>query len=195
LKTLRILVVDDESIIRIDLREMLAQMGYLVVGEACSGEEAIAKSAELGPDLVFLDIKMPGIDGLEALERMNEHALRPVIILTAFNDRGFVERAAELGAAAYIVKPFEESSILPAIHLAMSHFEELRSLRAENASLKETVEASRLVNRAKGLLAEHEGLSEREAFRKIQKMSMDKNKKIKEVAEAYIFVYGERQSR
>lgn len=189
---LRILIVDDESIIRIDLRERLTQMGHEVVGEAWSGEEAIAKAAELQPDLIFLDIKMPGMDGLEALAHINEQGARPVIILTAFSDHNFIERAAELGAAAYIMKPFEEKQILPAIRLAVSHFEELQSLRAENESLKEAVEVSKLVNKAKNLLAEHEGLTESQAFRKIQKMSMDNNKKMKDVANAIILVYGDR---
>ncbi len=189
---LRILIVDDESIIRIDLRERLTQMGHEVVGEAWSGEEAIVKAQELKPDLIFLDIKMPGMDGLEALAHINEQGARPVIVLTAFSDRTFIEKAAELGAAAYMMKPFEEHQILPAIHLAVSHFEELQSLRAENESLKETVEVSRLVNRAKSLLAEHEGLTESQAFRKIQKMSMDRNKKMKDVANAVILVYGDR---
>lgn len=192
MQALRILVADDETIIRVHLREMLTQMGHKVVGEACSGADVIAKSRKLDPDLVFLDIKMPGMDGLEALERMNEEKLRPVIILTAFSDRGFVERAVELGASAYIVKPFEPSHILPAMRVATAHFEELQSLRAENASLKEAVEAGKLVARAKSLLMEHEGLSDRDAFRWIQKASMDKNKKMKEVAEAVILVYAER---
>jgi AmiR/NasT family two-component response regulator len=189
---LRILIVDDESIIRIDLRERLTQMGHEVVGEAWSGEEAIVRAQELKPDLIFLDIKMPGMDGLEALAYINEQGARPVIILTAFSDRTFIEKAAELGAAAYIMKPFEEHQILPAIHLAVSHFEELQSLRAENESLKETVELSRLVNKAKTLLAEHESLTESQAFRKIQKMSMDRNAKMKDVANAVILVYGDR---
>ena len=192
MEKLRILIVDDESIIRIDLRERLTQMGHEVVGEAWSGEEAIIRAHELKPDLIFLDIKMPGMDGLEALAYINEQGARPVIILTAFSDRTFIEKAAELGAAAYIMKPFEEHQILPAIHLAVSHFEELQSLRAENESLKETVEVSRLVNKAKTLLAEHEGLTENQAFRKIQKMSMDRNKKMKDVANAVILVYSDR---
>jgi len=186
---LRILVVDDETIIRMDLTEILARMGHRVVGQAASGEEAIAKSRDLDPDLVFLDIKMPGMDGLSALRHMNEDKVRPVIILTAFSDISLIEQALELGVAAYLIKPFEESKLLPAIHVAMSHFGELQALRAENTSLKETVEASRLVNRAKLLLAEREDLSEAEAFRRIQKVSMDKNKKMKEVAEAIILLY------
>jgi AmiR/NasT family two-component response regulator len=194
MRRLRILIVDDESIIRADLREMLTEMGHGVVAEAASGEEAIAKSRQLDPDLVFMDVKMPGMTGLEALRRINEDALRPIVILTAFSDQSFIEEAADLGAAAYIVKPFESWSILPALHLAVAHFDELQSLRRENSTLKETIEASRMVNRAKALLIEREGLAEAEAFRRIQKMSMDRNKKMKEVAEAIILVYGERSA-
>ena len=191
MRSLRTLVVDDEAIIRADLREMLTEMGHEVVGEAATGNDALSKCRELAPDLVFMDIKMPGMSGLEALRRMNEDGPRPVVILTAFSDRSLVEEAADLGAAAYLVKPFESCSILPAVHLAVAHFDELQSLRRENITLKEAVEASRLVNKAKALLIERDGLSEREAFRRIQKMSMDRNKKMKEVAEAIILVYGD----
>ncbi len=189
---LRILVVDDETIIRMDLAEILTRMGHQVVGHAATGEDAVEKCRELDPDLVFLDIKMPGMDGFSALRHMNEEKLRPVIILTAFSDVDLIEQAVELGVAAYLIKPFEESKLLPAIHVAVSHFRELQALRTENTSLKETVEASRLVNRAKLLLAERENLSEAEAFRRIQKVSMDKNKKMKEVAEAVILLYSGR---
>lgn len=192
MKSLRILVVDDEAIIRFDLREILSSMGHDVVGEASSGEQAILQSRSLNPDLVFLDIKMPGLDGFEALRRMNEELLRPVIILTAFSDLALVETAIELGVAAYITKPFDRSALLPAIHVAMNHFEELESLRSQNVSLQETVAASKLVNHAKALLAEREKISEADAFRMIQKLSMDKNKKMKDVAEAVILLYSAR---
>jgi AmiR/NasT family two-component response regulator len=191
---LRILIADDESIIRIDLKEMLAGMGHEVVGEATTGMEAVDKAKELDPDLVFLDIKMPQMDGLEALRMMNEEKLRPIIILTAFSDQSLIEKAIELGAKAYLVKPFRTSGLAPAIHLALAHFHELKVLREENVTLRETIEQSKLINKAKGLLMEHENLSEQEAFRKIQKMSMDKNKRMKEVAEAIILVYGNLQS-
>ena len=132
---------------------------------------------------------MPGMGGMEALRRMAETKPRPVIVLTAFSERTIMEEAIELGARAYIVKPFQAATVVPAIHLAMAHFEELRALQDENASLKEAVAASKLMSRAKGLLAEREGLTEREAFRRIQKMSMDHNKKMKDVAEAVILLY------
>jgi AmiR/NasT family two-component response regulator len=189
---LRILVVDDEAIIRMDLAEILTRLGHEVVGQASSGKEAVAKSAELDPDLIFLDIKMPDMDGLSALRLMNEDKIRPVIILTAFSDIDLIKQAVELGVAAYLVKPFEASRLLPAIHVAMSHYRDLQALRAENMSLKETVEMSKLVNRAKMLLAQRENITEGEALRRIQKVSMDKNKKMKEVAEAVILLYSER---
>jgi AmiR/NasT family two-component response regulator len=189
MKRLRIFIADDESIIRIDLREMLTEMGHEVVGEATTGEEAVGKIKELDPDLVFLDIKMPVMDGLEALSQINEEKIYPVIILTAFSQKDLVEKAVKLGAKAYVVKPFRPAVLEPAIQLALAHFNELKVLQEENATLKETIELSKLINKAKGLLMEHEKLSEQEAFRKIQKMSMNKNKKIREVAKAVILVY------
>ena len=172
-----------------DLREMLEEMGHEVVGEAADGYEAVTLAQSLDPDLVFLDIKMPRMDGLEALRLMNEEEARPVVVLTAFSERSVIERAVELGAKAYLVKPFEAANLLPAIHLAVAHSSELRVLRDENASLKEAIRASKLVNRAKALLAEREGLSENDAFRRIQKISMDKNKRMVDVAEAIITLF------
>lgn len=186
---LRIFIADDESIIRIDLREMLTEMGHEVVGEATTGEEAVRKIEELDPDLVFLDIKMPVMDGLEALSKINEQKLYPVIILTAFSQKDLIEKAVKLGAKAYVLKPFRSAVLEPAIQMALVHFRELKVLREENATLKETIELSKLINKAKGFLMEHEKLSEQEAFRKMQKLSMDRNKKMKEVAEALILVY------
>lgn len=189
MKRLRIFIADDESIIRVDLREMLSEMGHEVVGEATTGKEAVRKIKELNPDLVFLDIKMPVMDGLEALSKINEQKLYPVIILTAFSEKDLIEKAVKLGAKAYIVKPFRPAVLEPGIQMALAYFNELKVLQEENATLKETLELSKLVNKAKGLLMEHQKLPEQEAFRTIQKMSMDKNKKIKEIAEAIILVY------
>lgn len=189
MKRLRIFIADDESIIRIDLREMLSEMGHEVVGEATTGKEAVWKILELDPDLVFLDIKMPIMDGLEALSKINEQKLYPVIILTAFSEKDLIEKAVKFGAKAYIVKPFRSAVLEPTIQLALAYFNELKVLQEENATLKETLELSKLINKAKGLLMEHEKLSEQEAFRKIQKLSMDRNKKMREVAEAVILVY------
>jgi response regulator NasT len=189
MKRLRIFIADDESIIRVDLREMLSEMGHEVVGEATTGKEAVRKIKELNPDLVFLDLKMPIMDGLEALSKINEQKLYPVIILTAFSEKDLIEKAVKLGAKAYIVKPFRPAVLEPGIQLALAYFNELKVLQEENATLKETLELSKLINKAKGFLMEHEKLSEQEAFRKIQKLSMDRNKKMREVAEALILVY------
>jgi len=189
MKRLRIFIADDESIIRVDLREILTELGHDVVGEATTGEEAVQKIRELDPDLIFLDIKMPVMDGLEALTKINEQKLYPVVILTAFSQKDLVEKAVKLGAKAYVVKPFRSAVLDPAIQLALAHFNELKVLREENATLKEAVELSKLINKAKGLLMEHEKLSEQEAFRKMQKISMDRNKKMREVAEAFIMIY------
>lgn len=191
MKQLRVLIVDDDSTIRLDLREMVEEAGHAVVGEASTGDEALVKSRKLDPGLVLLDIKMPGMSGLEALKRMNEEKHRPVVILTAFSDRGFVDEAVELGAAAYIVKPFDPAGLVPAIRLALAHFEELELLRKENLSLKEAIEANRLITRAKRALMRQDGMSEGEAFRMIQKLSMEKRKKMKDVAEAVLLLYGE----
>ena len=189
MKRLRIFIADDESIIRVDLREILTELGHDVVGEATTGEEAVQKIRELDPDLIFLDIKMPVMDGLEALTKINEQKLYPVVILTAFSQKDLVEKAVKLGAKAYVVKPFRSAVLDPAIQLAFAHFNELKVLREENATLKEAVELSKLINKAKGLLMEHEKLSEQEAFRKMQRISMDRNKKMREVAEAFILIY------
>jgi response regulator NasT len=132
---------------------------------------------------------MPVLDGLEALSQINEQKLYPVIILTAFSQKDLIEKAVKLGAKAYVVKPFRSTVLKPAIQLALAHFNELKVLQEENATLKEVIELSKLINKAKGLLMEHEKLPEQEAFRKIQKISMDRNKKMKEVAEAVILIY------
>jgi response regulator NasT len=187
---LRVLVADDESIIRMDLKEMLIDLGHEVVGEAATGLEALELCRALRPDLVFLDIKMPEMDGLEVLRLLNEEGPRPVIMVTAFSEATMVEKAVELGAKAYVVKPFKTANILPAIQLALAHFEELGVLRRENESLKDAIESSKQVNKAKLALAEHEGLSESEAFSRMQKMSMNRNKKMREVAEAILLIYG-----
>jgi len=189
MKPLRIFIADDESIIRVDLREILTEFGHDVVGEATTVEEAVQKIRELDPDLIFLDIKMPVMDGLEALTKINEQKLYPVVILTAFSQKDLVEKAVKLGAKAYVVKPFRSAVLDPAIQLALAHFNELKVLREENATLKETIELSKLINKAKGLLMEHEKLSEQEAFRKMQKITMDRNKKMREVGEAFILIY------
>lgn len=185
-KRLRILLVDDESIIRLDLREMLKEHGHEIVGEASSGEEAVTLAAKLDPDLIVMDIKMPVMDGLEAVRRINAERTIPVIMLTAYSQPELVQQATELGVYGYLVKPIKEADILPAIEVALARAGELRALQEEVGSLKETLETRKQVEKAKGILMENYGLSEAAAFRKIQKLSMDKRKPLKEIAEAII---------
>lgn len=185
-KRLRILLVDDESIIRLDLREMLKEHGHEIVGEGSNGEEAIALTRKLDPDLIVMDIKMPVMDGLEAVRQINADRTIPVIMLTAYSQPELVQQATELGVYGYLVKPIKEADILPAIEVALARAGELQALQQEVGSLKETIETRKQVEKAKGILMENYGLSEAAAFRKIQKLSMDKRKPLKEIAEAII---------
>ena len=182
----RVIVADDESIIRMDLREMLTNLGYLVVGEAGDGRSAVNQARELRPDVVIMDIKMPDMDGIEAAGILTQERIAPVVLLTAFSQRDLVERAKEAGVVGYLVKPFRESDLGPAIEVALARFAEFRSLEKEVANLQETLDTRKLVDRAKGILMDQQGLSEGDAFRKIQKMSMNTRKPMKEIAEAII---------
>ncbi len=182
----RVIIADDESIIRMDLREMLTNLGYLVVGEAGDGRSAVNQARELRPDVVIMDIKMPDMDGIEAAKILTQERIAPVVLLTAFSQRDLVERAKEAGVVGYLVKPFRESDLGPAIEVALARFSEFRALEKEVADLSETLETRKLVDRAKGILMDSQGLSESEAFRKIQKMSMNTRKPMKEIAEAII---------
>lgn len=185
-KKLRILLVDDESIIRLDLREMLKEHGHEIVGEASDGPMAAELAPKLDPDLIIMDIKMPGMDGLEAIRHINQHRRIPTVMLTAYSQPELVEKAVELGVFAFLVKPIKEHDLLPTIEVALARAEELRSLEKEVDTLKDTIETRKLVEKAKGILMESYGLSEAAAFRKIQKLSMDKRKPLKEVADAII---------
>ena len=182
----RVVIADDESIIRMDLREMLTNLGYLVVGEAGDGRSAVNQARELRPDVVIMDIKMPDMDGIEAARILTQERIAPVVLLTAFSQRDLVERAKEAGVVGYLVKPFRESDLGPAIEVALARFSEFRALEKEVADLQETLETRKLVDRAKGILMDTQGLSEADAFRKIQKMSMNTRKPMKEIAEAII---------
>ncbi len=182
----RVVIADDESIIRMDLREMLTNLGYLVVGEAGDGRSAVNQARELRPDVVIMDIKMPDMDGIEAAKILTQERIAPVVLLTAFSQRDLVERAKEAGVVGYLVKPFRESDLGPAIEVALARFSEFRTLEKEVANLQETLETRKLVDRAKGILMDTQKLSESEAFRKIQKMSMNTRKPMKEIAEAII---------
>jgi len=182
----RIIIADDESIIRADLREMLTNLGYLVIGEVGDGHSAVNLARELRPDIVIMDIKMPDMDGIEAAKILTEEQIAPVILLTAYSQQDLVERAREAGVVAYLVKPFQEADLAPAIEVALARFKEFQALRKEVADLKLAFETRKLVDRAKGILMDTQGLTEADAFRKIQKMSMNLRKPMREVAEAII---------
>lgn len=185
----RIIIADDESLIRMDLREMLLNLGYLVVGEVGDGRSAVNLARELKPDVVIMDIKMPDMDGIDAAKILTEERLAPVILLTAYSQKDLVERAKEAGVVGYMVKPFRESDMVPAIEVALARFQEFESLHKEVDDLQLALETRKLVDRAKGILMDSQSLSEAEAFRKIQKMSMNTRKPMKEVAEAIILAH------
>ena len=179
----RILIAEDEAIIRLDLKEMLEEEGIDVVGEASDGDAALRLAREHRPDLVIMDIKMPGMDGLTAAERIIEEGLGAVLILTAFSQKDLVQRAAEAGAMGYLVKPFQKSDLMPAIDVAVARHAELAAVRAEAKDASEQLEARKVIDRAKGRLMDSKGLSEGDAFRHIQKKAMDSRRSMKEVAE------------
>lgn len=185
----RVVIADDESIIRMDLREILNDLGYLVVGEAGDGRSAVNLGRELRPDIVIMDIRMPDLDGIEAAKILTEERIAPVLLLTAFSQQHLVDRAKEAGVVGYIVKPFRESDLAPAIEVALARFEEFRTMEQEVDDLKEALEARKLVDRAKGILMDTQGLSEADAFRRIQKMSMNMRKPMKEIAQAIILTH------
>ncbi|MEV6207789.1 ANTAR domain-containing response regulator [Kitasatospora sp. NPDC051914] len=190
----RIVIAEDEALIRLDLKEMLEEEGYTVVGEAGDGETAVRLVEELKPDLVILDVKMPVLDGLSAAERIHEQHLAPVLMLTAFSQRELVDRARDAGAMAYIVKPFSKSDLVPAIEMAVSRYTEMRTLEEEIADLSQRLETRKLVDRAKSVLQTKFGLTEPAAFRWIQKTSMDRRMTMAAVAQAVI-EEGEAQDR
>lgn len=181
-----VVIAEDEVLIRMDLAEMLVEEGYDVVGQAGDGARAIELAEELRPDLVILDVKMPVLDGISAAESIARQRIAPVIVLTAFSQRELVERARDAGAMAYLVKPFSQSDLVPAIEMALSRFAELRAVESEVADLKEQLETRKVVDRAKGVLQEQLSLSEPEAFRWIQKTAMDLRLSMKQVAEGVI---------
>jgi response regulator NasT len=184
--TRRVLIAEDEALIRMDLAEMLAEEGYDVVAAVEDGEQAVVRAEELRPDLVILDVKMPRLDGIAAAQRIASQRIAPVVMLTAFSQRDLVESARDAGAMAYLVKPFGKSDLMPAIEMAVSRFAELQQLEAEVADLSERLETRKLVDRAKGVLQEKLGLSEPDAFRWIQKTAMDLRLSMREVADGVV---------
>lgn len=182
----RVLIAEDEALIRLDLAEMLREEGYEVVGEAGDGQEAVELAEKLTPDLVIMDVKMPRRDGIDAAREIAEKRIAPVVVLTAFSQRDLVERARDAGAMAYLVKPFSISDLIPAIELAVTRFSEISALEQEVASLGDRLETRKLVERAKGLLQSKQGMSEPEAFKWIQRAAMDRRTTMKRVAEVVL---------
>jgi AmiR/NasT family two-component response regulator len=182
----RVVIAEDEALIRMDLAEMLVEEGYAVVGQAGDGEKAIELAESERPDLVILDVKMPRLDGIAAAERIAAQRIAPVVILTAFSQRDLVERARDAGAMAYLVKPFTKDDLVPAIEMAVSRFAEIQALEKELADLTESLATRKAVDRAKGILQEQLGLSEPEAFRWIQKTAMDLRLSMRQVADGVV---------
>ena len=182
----RVLIAEDEALIRMDLAEMLGEQGHQVVGQAADGARAVELARELRPDLVILDVKMPVLDGIAAAERIAGERIAPVVILTAFSQRELVERARDAGAMAYLVKPFSPGDLVPAIEMAVSRFTELQALEQEVAGLQDRLETRKAVDRAKAVLQSELGLSEPDAFRWIQKTAMDLRRSMREVADGVV---------
>lgn len=185
----RIIIAEDEAIIRMDLIEMLREAGYNVIGEAANGREAISLARHLKPDLAILDVKMPEIDGISAAELIVSEKLAAVLMLTAFSQRELVERARDAGAMAYLVKPFSISDLTPAIEMALGRYAQIQALEAEVGELGERLEARKLVDRAKGVLMANLGISEPEAFKWIQKAAMDQRSSMSAVSEGVLAHY------
>jgi AmiR/NasT family two-component response regulator len=183
---IRVVIAEDEAIIRLDLKETLEEEGYEVVGETGRGDEAVTLVKDLRPDLAILDVKMPGMDGLQAAAAISADKGAAVLILTAFSQRDLIEKARDAGALAYLVKPFQKSELIPAVEVALGRFQEMRALADENLSLADQLETRKLVDRAKGKLMDGHGLSEHDAFRFLQKTAMDTRGTLKAVAQEVI---------
>ena len=178
----KVFIAEDEAIVRLDLKEILTEEGYEVVGETGRGDEVLALVRETKPDLAILDVKMPGLDGISVAKLLSEERLAAVLVLTAFSQRDLIEDAREAGAAAYLVKPFQRSELVPAIEVAIGRFRELRALEGEVRSLEERLEARKVIDRAKGILMDDHSLKENEAFNFIQKSAMSNRSTMRDVA-------------
>jgi len=189
METLRIVIADDEPIIRLDLRKTLENMGHQVVGEAGDGAKAVEIAREMKPDIVILDIKMPELDGIDGAKIITTEGIAPVLLLTAYSQKDLVDRAKDAGVFAYLVKPFKEADLLPAMEIAISRYEEFVELENEVTDLENKLDTRKAVDRAKGILMDQYGLKEQEAFRRIQIQSMNTRKSMREIAEAIIIAH------
>jgi two-component system, response regulator PdtaR len=188
----RILLAEDEAIERVDLHELLTSLGYVVIGEASDGQMAVSLARELKPDITIMDIEMPEMDGIDAARILSSEKLCPVLLLTAYSQRELVERARDAGVMGYLVKPFRESEVTPAIEVALARYDEQQQLDREVTDLRDKFETRKLIDRAKGILMDSKGLSEAEAFRRIQKMSMNTRRTMKEIAQAIVITSEEK---
>ncbi|MCL5104512.1 MAG: response regulator [Armatimonadetes bacterium] len=186
---LRLVIADDESIIRMDLKALIEEMGHVVVGEAADGQKALDLTRSLKPDVVIMDIKMPVMDGLDAAKLISEEKIAPVVLLTAYSQKDLIERAKEAGVYAYLVKPFQESDLLPAIEIAIARYLEQQDLESTLGDLEQKLETRKIVDRAKGILMDKYKMGEADAFRRIQQQSMNQRRSMKEIAEAIIIAH------
>ena len=185
-RSLRVLIADDEALRLLSLRQQLEGMGHQVVGEATTGNEAVSLARDLKPDLLIMDIRMPGIDGIDAAKQITAERPVPIVLVTAYSEKSLAERAADAGIFAYLMKPVSEADLLPAIILATSRFEEFRELRKDIEDLREALEARKLIEQAKGILMNRRNLTEQEAFRRMQLQSQNENRKLVDIARAII---------
>lgn len=186
MEPLKIVIADDSAVIRMDLKEILSEAGHRVVGETANGRRAVAITRDCRPDLVIMDIKMPDMDGIEAARLIAAENIAPVLLLTAFDDAALVERAKDAGVLAYLVKPIEERNLFPAIEIALSRWQEMQALEKELASMRDSFETRKLLDRAKGILMDAHGIGEDEAYRRLQRYSMAKRRSLKDVAAAVV---------
>ena len=186
---IRVVIADDESIIRMDLKTLLEEMGHVVVGEAVDGQKALELTRTLKPDVVIMDIKMPVMDGLDAAKIISEEKMAPVVLLTAYSQKDLIERAKEAGVFGYLVKPFQESDVMPAIEIAISRYLEAHDLVESVGDLEQKLETRKVVDRAKGILMDEHKIGEADAFRKTQQQSMNKRRSMKEISEAIIIAH------
>jgi response regulator NasT len=187
--SLKLVIADDEPIIRLDLKKTLENMGHQVVGEAGDGSKAIELARSLKPNIVILDIKMPEVDGIDAAKVITTEGIAPVLLLTAYSQKDLIDRAKDAGVFAYLVKPFKEADLMPAIDIAISRYAEFMELESEVTDLENKLETRKAVDRAKGILMDQYGLKEQEAFRRIQVQSMNTRKSMREIAEAIIIAH------